>query len=198
MSEKLCPKCNRVKSYDDFHRNPKTSDGCATRCKVCMQEYSLARKRLERIGVTEKICIRDGCIHNGKPQNITNFYKSAHERDGHHYYCADCQREISATYQVKIRERIRQGDISLEKHIRQSSNIVTKESKQRYPERVKAQTAVMNAKAVGKLPRACSCTCADCGNQAQAYHHENYEPEHWLDVIPLCIKCHNKRHRKYK
>ncbi|GAG26296.1 unnamed protein product, partial [marine sediment metagenome] len=29
--------------------------------------------------------------------------------------------------------------------------------------------------------------------QAEQYHHPNgYEPEHWFNIIPICIKCHNK------
>jgi hypothetical protein len=47
----------------------------------------------------------------------------------------------------------------------------------------------------GLLPPAKTLLCVDCGAQAQEYHHHNgYEPEHLLDVIPVCRACHGKRH----
>ena len=43
------------------------------------------------------------------------------------------------------------------------------------------------------LPPASTRQCAECGQKAQSYHHYlGYEPDHWLDVIPLCTRCHRK------
>jgi hypothetical protein len=44
----------------------------------------------------------------------------------------------------------------------------------------------------GDLPKVSTCTCEDCKVQAQDYHHEDYSKP--LDVVPLCRKCHIKRH----
>ena len=45
----------------------------------------------------------------------------------------------------------------------------------------------------GSLPQASSCQCVECGRAAHDYHHHlGYEPEHWLDVIPLCRVCHQR------
>lgn len=39
--------------------------------------------------------------------------------------------------------------------------------------------------------------CHYCPAQAKQYHHHNgYEPEHYLDVVPICIKCHGEINRK--
>lgn len=63
---------------------------------------------------------------------------------------------------------------------------------QSHPERRKARIAVANAVRDGKLPRVWTRQCTYCPKQAQQYHHHNgYEHEHRLDVIPVCIKCHN-------
>ncbi len=38
--------------------------------------------------------------------------------------------------------------------------------------------------------------CANCGKQAEQWHHHNgYEKDHWLDVTPLCIPCHQAADR---
>ena len=38
-----------------------------------------------------------------------------------------------------------------------------------------------------------------CGQQAKHYHHhKGYTKKHWLDVIPVCTKCHSIIHLKEK
>lgn len=65
------------------------------------------------------------------------------------------------------------------------------------PNYVKATNAVNHAIAAGKLPRANTRQCHYCPQPAQQYHHwHGYEPECWLDVVPACVECHTKEHRK--
>lgn len=52
----------------------------------------------------------------------------------------------------------------------------------------------------GRRPHPNSLPCVDCahewrpGRRRHEYHHHlGYAPEHHLDVIPLCTKCHAKR-----
>ena len=63
------------------------------------------------------------------------------------------------------------------------------------PEKVKALHAVNNAIRDGKLVRPDTFICSFCSKQAENYHHPSYKPEHHLDVIPVCIKCHNLIHK---
>lgn len=71
-----------------------------------------------------------------------------------------------------------------------------KRQREKYPEKVKARQAVHAAVQSGKLAKVSTCFCTHCGMQAQTYHHESYAHEHWLDVIPLCRKCHTVVHIK--
>lgn len=60
--------------------------------------------------------------------------------------------------------------------------------------KAKAAKAVSNAIKEGTLPVVTTLLC-ECGATARHYHHDNgYEVEHQLDVEPLCIPCHMKRH----
>lgn len=59
-----------------------------------------------------------------------------------------------------------------------------------------AQTAVNAAVAVGLIPRITTRKCQTCGAPAKHYHHENYDREKWLEVIPLCRRCHFEKHTK--
>jgi hypothetical protein len=60
---------------------------------------------------------------------------------------------------------------------------------ERYPERVAARRAVLDAKSKGtlKVPSKCS----DCGKKAKVQaHHKDYSKP--LDVTWLCDQCHRK------
>lgn len=50
MDQKVCSKCNQPKDFSEFHRDNRSSDGFASRCKECKRE---ARKeRYKRNPVT--------------------------------------------------------------------------------------------------------------------------------------------------
>lgn len=61
----------------------------------------------------------------------------------------------------------------------------------RFPERYKARTKISNYIREKKIAHPSTLKCS-CGKQAAEYHHEDYSKP--LDVIPLCKKCHTKRH----
>lgn len=44
-----------------------------------------------------KVCPRNGCRHNGKPQPVDNFCLNRRAKDGRHYYCKSCQKDINKT-----------------------------------------------------------------------------------------------------
>jgi hypothetical protein len=70
---------------------------------------------------------------------------------------------------------------------------ITDRYRAKYPGKRKARTAVHNAVAAGKMPCIKTLAC-DCGEQAQHYHHKSYDKANWLNVIPVCNKCHYSLH----
>lgn len=57
----------------------------------------------------------------------------------------------------------------------------------------KARNFLNGAIRYGRKRPAREFKCDNCGQKAREYHHYlGYEREHWLDVIPLCIKCHRE------
>lgn len=69
-----------------------------------------------------------------------------------------------------------------------------KEYRENNKEKIKAEKEVMYAVRIGKIPHISTQLCYLCKRQAQHYHHWSYEPEHRLNVIPLCKSCHGKVH----
>lgn len=59
----------------------------------------------------------------------------------------------------------------------------------------KASAEVAYAVQRGDLTHISKQTCLYCGEQAEHYHHDSYDPENWLNVVPLCRKCHLEYHK---
>ncbi len=62
-----------------------------------------------------------------------------------------------------------------------------------------AQKAIRYLLKAGALPVARDCTCVNCGDGAAHYHHHlGYEPEHRLDTVLLCNRCHQREHNGHE
>lgn len=62
-----------------------------------------------------------------------------------------------------------------------------------------SENAVYRATRKGYLirPEVCS-SCGNGSHEPLHAHHENYDPQNWLDVEWLCRSCHNKLHANKK
>lgn len=87
----------------------------------------------------------------------------------------------------RVKERRSNGDPIIDKTKSNWAN--------RNPEKRTAQYAVSNAIRDGKLFRKTECEHCSLSGKIQA-HHWSYMPEHRLDVIWLCTKCHGAEHRR--
>lgn len=67
---------------------------------------------------------------------------------------------------------------------------------QRNQDKRLAQHAANNALRDGILERKTSCEHCGTDERKLQKHHWSYEPEHWLDVIWLCTRCHGKEHKR--
>lgn len=66
-----------------------------------------------------------------------------------------------------------------------------KRNRARWPNKARARWSIGNAVSRGEMPRPSDCACSQCGAPAAHYHHhKGYDNEFWLDVIPVCAKCH--------
>ena len=118
------------------------------------------------------------CKKCGELRQLSEFNKDKQTKSGLSWSCRYCRREANraytktpqkAAYQAAYREKNR--------------------------EKVLAHRAVFLEINAGRMAPASACECADCGvSPAQTLHHHSYEPEHRLDVVPLCRSCHSTRH----
>jgi len=143
------------------------------------------------------------------PPTSEFFNKASKNSDGLRTECKACRKSGSRDYyernSTKIKEYVQQWQHDnyekwrgYETKSRHNNPEPARERVRRYmkkyPEKREAQQAVGDMVKAGKLRPAKECQCAKCGKKATNYHHWSYLPEHWLDVIPLCGKCHHAEH----
>lgn len=140
---------------------------------------------------------------NLKP--FSEFYKDGTKKNGRRSQCIICGKIYLQTNKCKkaARDRAAKRARSIEgqenmKIYRQSGKGKkaqrrrTSRYENKNPHKIKARTEVKKAIINNKLPHPTTLQCS-CGEQAQQYHHhKGYSPEYWLDVVPICIKCHRK------
>lgn len=160
---KRCSHCKQIKSLSEFYKNRTSKDGCQSYCKPC--------------------CNNTGCKYRGTKKGKAAIKRYNQSEKGK----ATAKRYTQSEEGKAADKRYYQsekGKIAHEAGIKRY-NI-------RHPEQKQAQVTVNDAIRKGQLPRLDTLQCS-CGSQAKHYHHnKGYAPEHWLDVIPVCRKCHLK------
>ena len=130
--------------------------------------------------------------------SLPDFGKNKLRNDGLTRLCKICKNQ-----DARLRDRTPENRIKNTARVRRyrqtksgqvACRRADRNNRTRHPEKMSAGSAVAYAVMSGRLPRTSSCACADCGKQAEHHHHESYEKEHWLDVVPLCRRCHMIRH----
>lgn len=144
-----------------------------------------------------KICSRSDCHLAGVPQPLGDFYKRKNSSDGRKSECAGCSRKDN----YRNRKMGRSGEYDWEyqkawaktKKGKMSRKRSMSKWRKRNPEKVKAERMTFSKVMSGAIRSARESKCVECGEQAVHLHHHNgYEEEHLLDVIPVCRICHKK------
>lgn len=137
------------------------------------------------------------CTKCNQEKKMTEFYPDRNPHSskcGRKSQCKSCQKKQRNIYLLS-----KKGKAAIKRYSKtEISKTRQKRYCLRYPERRKAKNAVYWAIRKGTLPNPKTLRCNYGNHQAEQYHHWSYLPEHWLDVIPACQKCHKKLHRRKK
>ena len=153
------------------------------------------------------------CTKCQQAKSLNAFNRNCTQRDGLASWCKICMSDYGREYRQRpevkahkneyMRGYYQQPEAKLRKHeyrqrpeIKACTRVQDRKYRKSNTEKIKAQKAVYNKIRYGKMLPAPHYECTDCSKQAQHYHHESYDKEHWLDVIPLCASCHQRRHAK--
>lgn len=147
------------------------------------------------------------CNKCGEIRSYDDFWKDKNRSDGLNSTCKFCRKAWDSSERGRKSDAIRgkkyreskKGQAVIQRRLSSPNGklIVAKKDK-RYrennPKKCRAKQVVNNAVKRGDLPKVSTLKCHDCGNKASQYHHHSYEVKYWLDVIPLCKKCHTNKH----
>lgn len=137
--------------------------------------------------VSTKSCTK---CHETKP--LDAFPVDTKMKSGRDSWCRKC-RSKSVTQRRKV---VRAERLAYEREYRTRNRPRRNEQSRQYKiahrDRIRANLTVQRAMSNGKLQHISLCFCAQCGNSAKEYHHEDYSKP--LAVIPLCKSCHRLWH----
>lgn len=174
---KKCQKCKQVKSLEEFHRNSKFADGRAERCKLCRKTDSKNHYRRRGEHIKARMC---KYYRNGGKEIAQKRRRRPEVQDA--YYA------LKQTPKYKRKDKAYRRKESTKKAQRERYKSMSDKH------RFRAYAAVKATIQTGRLKNPKNCNCSMCGKQAVLYHHHSYKKQYWLDVIPLCERCHHRGH----
>lgn len=143
-----------------------------SRCKACASKY--ARERGMMSDVKERRRANRDVAAENKSRSI--------------------RRALDPEYRAHQNELMTSRREQLGIEWRAQDNEYKRQERDSHPEKPRARDAVKRAIKTGVLPVVNSLPCADCGMQAEHYHHPDYSKP--LEVVALCKFCHGARHRR--
>lgn len=208
---KQCPYCKDFKPLSEFYKHKLGKYGYRSECKLCSlkqvkkfqqteQGKEVKRKaqrlyrKTQKCKSTRKIYRQtEKCKARFKRYKQTTVYKVRNKRYNQSEKAKNCKKRYRQSAKGKITEKL----YSQSKKCKIYKAKYKKQYYANYPEKVGARQAIEYAVKVGKLPRPDTLQCHYCPNQAKLYHHhKGYAREHWFDVVPACLSCHTKIHKK--
>ena len=124
---------------------------------------------------------------------LSEFRKDRTRCDGYFPQCKVCKNigdKISyREYRTKRLESCR--IYSKTEKAKRTNKLACEKWRERNSDKRKAHNAVNNAIAKGEIPKVHTQKCKYCGKQAKEYHHPDHSKEHWFDIEPVCVMCHN-------
>lgn len=197
---KTCRTCNQTKPITEFYKASVNRDGYNNQCKSCYSiknvDYARTEKGKEsrkrgfkkyRESENGKLYLKQYAKnHRGSIRgNARKYAQSEKGKAKHRQYIQ--RPEVKLVIKV-AQNRYEQSDKGKVSHLK-----CAKRYNARHPERVAARQAVVKAIKDGRLLPPNSLQCHYGKHPAEHYHHhKGYAPEHWLDVVPVCIPCHTK------
>lgn len=198
MSEqsKLCHTCQTVRILDEFTRQAANPDGRKSVCKHCQkakrqtpEAKAAALAKVKRWAKTTKGSeYRKKYAAANSEKNLAYQLRYAKTDKG-----VAARMAYRATPEFKARLRERQS----KPEVLDATRKYFENRKAENPAEHLAQRAVNLAVRRGEMPHIKTQKCSQCEKQARHYHHDKgYDIEHWLDVIPVCARCHRLIHMR--
>jgi hypothetical protein len=205
---KICTTCQIEKEESEFRKNKTIKCGLDGACKPCKalekkrwkeknKEYYLAQQREYALKRYHENIDRERKRNAEWRKNNPEKYKESNKKSCSLSFQKNKDERIKKAreYRENNREKVREASRKYKAENYDKIMAKHKEYWARYPEKYKAQRAVNNAIAQGKMakPSYCSRCLKECKPEG---HHADYSKP--LEVERVCRECHNMIHGKCK
>ena len=173
LKTKVCTKCGKRKFYSDFYKSKTGKGGRGAACKDCHKEQIRAYNQTEK-------------------------GKALKKKRNEKYQKTEKGNSVKKKSYAKWSKSEKGKELRKKSHLKWSNSEKGKTTRSKYSkkptvrQKIYARASVYRSVKRGDIPQASTLQCDHCPNPAEQYHHYlGYKRENWLDVMPLCIKCHN-------
>ena len=172
MTDKTCSLCLASLPTTTFGKKASCKDGLLAVCRPC----DAARARAWRAA---------------NPDTVREVNRRQYSKD------KSASKKRSAKYRMDNPNKVAGYRRSFNDRNPDAQYVYDAARRAKAPLKYKARVALGRALRYGSVARpdvctSCNVTCTPHG------HHWSYLPEHWLDVVWLCAKCHTKEHNRIK
>ena len=91
---KVCSRCKRELSIDNFYKRNRTSDKLSYQCKDCLKEFDQKLLKRRKENYKKKELLYKICSHCKRDLPIDQYTIQRSTSDGYSYYCKDCRRKF--------------------------------------------------------------------------------------------------------
>ncbi len=131
---------------------------------------------------------------------ISGFYKHPETSDGYFNQCKSCikiiRQEERKLFSKERKEKMEKATIEWKKgtpeKVKATARKANRKYKGKYSEKIKARGRISSLIQKGKLIKPLHCQNCHDFTYVESHHYKGYAPEHALDVIWLCLKCHRQ------
>lgn len=157
-----------------------------------------------------KYCTNPECTRAGQLLPFSDFFRDKYAQDSRTHRCKKCitiyRKRYEQTDSWKKAHarymRSEKGKAAVTKHVRSEkgklstrTRMANRRKTPTHQPKELARRAVFSAVRARIIPKAKELLCQRCEKPAIEYHHYlGYDPEHYLDVIPVCKACHTEIH----
>lgn len=103
MNNKVCTKCKKLLTIDNFHKKKWNKDGFQSHCKDCRSKYEYDMNWRQRYPIPSKEGLKYCTIcHRELPATLEYFDKSKKGMFGLHGQCKECRKIKNLDYRIRV------------------------------------------------------------------------------------------------
>ncbi len=188
MKSKICSKCLIEKDESEYGWKSKIKGRRDSQCKECKNKHE--RSRYNENPFQKRNDNKEYMKNYRANRTLEEYEKDKEEDRKRHLNLRPEQIEIKRIYQKSERGKQAFRKYAQSKAGRENSQKGSRKYKEKYPEKIRAHSAVYTALKQGLLVKPTNCSVCQRPAKLEGHHYKGYDRAHWLDIVWVCKPCH--------